>query len=56
MYLDSKEKCVNIKGMGVLLTLYLVSTMVIGQKKKKIGQLDFHLDDLELRKNKFEGK
>ena len=56
LFSGSQENFVKVKAVILHLTLYLLSTMMIGQKKKKIGETDLRLEDLEFRQMKNSGK
>lgn len=52
IFSDSQENFVRVKAINLHLELYLLSAMLIGQKKKKIGEKDLRLEDLELRQKR----
>lgn len=50
IFSGSQENFVTVKAIILHLEVYLLSAMMIGQKKKKIGETDLRLEDLELRR------
>ena len=50
IFSNTDENSVKVKRMYIHFVLYLLSAMILGQKKKKIGEMDLSLEDLELRR------
>jgi hypothetical protein len=48
IYSDKYKKYSKLRRLGVNIQLYAIIEMMIGKKKKKIGEKDFYREDVEL--------
>jgi hypothetical protein len=51
IYSDSYKKYAKLRRLGVNIKLYAIIEMMIGKKKKKIGEKDFYREDVELARS-----